>query len=117
MTTTTRLITIDGVQVYVEVEELSGESVMPAPTRGGAGTRRGIEPTAVAGKLTDVGDSLRAAIKAVTGPVQAALKDLPPDEWSIELNIGFKGEAGLPCITKGEANASVKLTAKWKKAG
>lgn len=114
---TTKLITIDGVQVYVEVEELNGGVSTPVSTGSGGGVRRNIEPTSVADKLVNVGDSLRAAIKAVTGPVQSALKDLPPDEWTMELNIGFKGEAGVPCITKGEANASIKLTAKWKKAG
>lgn len=116
MSTAMKPITIDGVQVYVEVDELDGVAGLPATGGTGGGIRRGIEPTSVASKIADVGDSLRSTIKAVVGPVQSALKDLPPDEWTMELNIGFKGEAGVPCITKGEANASVKLTAKWKKA-
>lgn len=114
---TTKLITIDGVQVYVEVEdlELPASTAVPAPVTRGPGSRRNVEPTGVAEKISDVGDQLRAAIKSITGPMQSALKELPPDEWTIEMNIGFKGEAGIPCITKGEANASVKVTAKWKK--
>ncbi|MFM2057419.1 MAG: hypothetical protein RLY71_1804 [Pseudomonadota bacterium] len=109
----TRLITIDGVQVYVEVEDID----VPAPPRhlDPTGVRRNLEATGVADRLGDVADQLKTIIRSVTGPVQAALQELPPDEWSVELNIGFKGEAGIPCITKGEANASVKVTAKWKK--
>ena len=116
---TTKLITIDGVQVYVEVEELDlpVPTAAPAPATRGLNPRRNVEPTGVAEKIGDVGNQLRAAIKSITGPMHAALQELPPDEWTIELNIGFKGEAGIPCITKGEANASVKVTAKWKKSG
>ncbi|MDZ7858363.1 CU044_2847 family protein [Sphaerotilus sp.] len=116
---TTKLITIDGVQVYVEVEalDLPVPADATAPGTRGIGQRRNVEPTGVAEKLGDVGDQLRAAIKSITGPMHSALKELPPDEWTIELNIGFKGQAGIPCITKGEANASVKVTAKWKKSG
>lgn len=116
---TTKLITIDGVQVYVEVEALAlpVPTAAPAPATRGVSPHRNVEPTGVAEKIGDVGNQLRAAIKSITGPMHSALQELPPDEWTIELNIGFKGEAGIPCITKGEANASVKVTAKWKKTG
>ncbi|MCP4134935.1 MAG: hypothetical protein GY754_28430, partial [bacterium] len=37
-------------------------------------------------------------------------------EWTLELNIGFKGKANpVPVILSGESNAAIKVTAKWFK--
>jgi hypothetical protein len=103
-----REVTIDGLTLWVEVDELEG--------RIGAGAPGMVERGAVVDRVRDVGADLRNLLAAVTRPVRQAFDENPPDEWSVELSIGFKGELGVPCLTKGEANAAVKITAKWKKA-
>jgi hypothetical protein len=97
----TRSILIDGVEVLIEVDS--------GPHTGGLAERG-----AIADKVRDVGQDLRVLLLAVTQPVRDALAASQPEEWSVELNLGFKGEAGVPCLTKGEANGSIKVTAKWK---
>jgi hypothetical protein len=56
-------------------------------------------------------------LSAITSSIRQALEKSKPNEWSVELLVGFKGEAGIPCLTKGEANASIKLTARWNSSG
>jgi hypothetical protein len=48
--------------------------------------------------------------------VHASLKAANPDEWSVEMNIGFKGKATpIPYIASGELDGGIKITATWKK--
>jgi hypothetical protein len=103
-----REVLIDGITLFVEVDELDAARAQAAPGM--------VERGAVADRVRDVGADLRNLLGAITRPVKAALEEAQPDEWSVELSLGFKGEAGVPCLTKGEANASVKVTARWKKA-
>lgn len=103
-----REIIIDGTTFWVEVDELDGRAGGAAPGM--------VERGAVMDKVRDVGADLRNLIGAVTRPVRQAFDEHPPEEWSVELSIGFKGEMGVPCLTKGEASAAVKITAKWKKS-
>jgi len=101
-----RAVVIDGVSLWIEVDDeaLPGQ---PAP---GTGL---VERGEVANRVRDIGADLRNLIGAVTRPVREALAEAQPKEWTVELSLGFKGEAGIPCLTKGEANAAVKITAKW----
>ena len=73
------------------------------------------ENTSVREKVGDLADSIRDLVEVVTAPARAAFEGSQAEEWAIELNIGFKGETGWPFVAKGEANAAVKITAKWKK--
>jgi hypothetical protein len=34
----------------------------------------------------------------------------------VEINLGFKAGSGIPFVVEGEANGSVKVTAKWERA-
>jgi hypothetical protein len=96
-------VMVGGKSVLVEVAELEME--------GGAGA--GFEYTALSGG--DVADHIRDLVGALTAPVRAAFEGAGAEEWSLGINFGFKGETGVPFIAKGEANAAVKVTAKWKK--
>lgn len=109
----TRSITIDGVELLVEVdaETLPGAALAER----GAAAGRAVERGAVADKVRDAGQDLRNVLAAIAKPIHDAFQSSNPEEWSIELSVGFKGEAGIPCITKGEANGAIKVTAKWKR--
>jgi len=99
-------ITVDGEVILVEVTDL--------PVEGGAvrGSGGRFEYTAAGG---DMGKYISGLVQAMTKPVQRAIDGAGASEWTLELNLGFKGETGLPFIAKGEAEGAVKVTAKWNK--
>lgn len=97
-------VMVGGKAVLVEVTELEVEG-------GAVGTD--YEYTALSGG--DIADRIRDLVGVLTAPVRAAFEGAGAEEWSLEVNLGFKGETGVPFIAKGEANAAVKVTAKWKK--
>lgn len=99
---------INGKTVWIEVADIKAEGGQTAGQDGQ------FQYTSASKKLADLAETLRDLIGAVTTPVQSALESSKPEEWSLEFNIGFKAETGLPFIAKGEANAAVKVTAKWK---
>lgn len=101
-------ITLNGEQVLVEVVDLPVEG-------GGAG---GWEYTANPGDETPPGDlaqRVRGLLGALTSPVHEALRAAAADEWSVQITVGFKAGSGVPFLAAGEANAAVKVTAKWKR--
>ncbi|GEM_PF-1492590 len=104
-------IEIDGQAVWVEVEDV----VISPPARQGdnrfANTSSGGASDVVAKAVEKV--DLSTTLKAVIGPVQKALSVFKPDELNVELTLGFKADVGV-FIASGEANAQVKVSAKWK---
>lgn len=108
-------VLLDGVTVHLEIDGL--ETPVSLHSTQGMLTDRALEETGVTDRIADVGDELRRMLRAVVKSAKQSLEDAQPNEWSVELNIGFKGEAGIPCLTKGEANAAFKVTAKWKQGG
>ena len=61
---------------------------------------------------------LKSNIEGMANTVYDSFKAHQPEEWSLELNIGFKGKVNpIPVILSSEASGSVKVTAKWKKSG
>jgi hypothetical protein len=111
----TRLVLVNGIQMRVEVDELN----VAADTQLAVDdlASRGLVPTGVADRAAEVGDDLQKMLRAVTGTIHQALEAARPTEFSVELLVGFSGAAGIPCLTRGEANASIKLTAKWSRQG
>ena len=107
----TRLVQFNGTEFNVEVDDL--EAQIAHPTEFGDLLGRGLTETGVLDRVADAGTELRQMLAAVTSSISQAMEKSKPKEWSVELSVGFKGESGVPCLTKGEANASIKLTAKW----
>ena len=103
-----REIMLNGQPILVEVADLTVEGEPAAPNR--------FENTDLTGRLADMKDRIGPIINALAAPVQAAMKAAGAAEWSIEVNIGFKGETGVPFLAAAEANAAVKVSAKWKAA-
>jgi len=95
--------------IYIEVTDI--EQGLP---KGQSGLRS-YENTSADDQLTDAGERIRATISALAATVRSALDIAKPAEWTLEINIGFKGKAGIPFITEGEANGAVKVSAKWKR--
>lgn len=104
---TVRFISIEGQTILVEVAPGDVDDGLPAPATDG------MENTSVLG---DAGRQMQDTVQAVLAPAARALAQAQPEEWSVELTLGFKGSAGIPFLTSGEANGSVKVIAKWKRA-
>jgi Trypsin-co-occurring domain 1 len=102
--------------VYVEVEE----AVVPVGEKTETPTQipvpEGAERTGAKEYVFDTLSSLRTSISALVNTTSEAFAETLPAEWSMEINIGFKGKSNpIPVILSGEANASLKVTAKWQK--
>lgn len=95
-------ITVNGKTIFVEVADLTEESP------------DGFEYTS-RDEDRDMGNRIRDLVGVLTMPVQAAFEGSGAQEWAIEVSLGFNGETGLPFIAKAETNASIKVSAKWKK--
>ncbi len=66
------------------------------------------------GKLALAGEAVRDTIAALAATVQQGMAALAPDEWKLEVTLGFKGKSGIPFIAQGEGSGSVKVSATWK---
>ena len=108
-------IVIDGNSIWVEVDELAlpvTPPVTPPVTRPGK-TRVTSNP----GESTPVDNLVKVdlvkTLTTVIGPVHAALRASAPEEVTVELSLGLKGEVGV-FVAKSEGSASLKITVKWK---
>jgi len=107
-----RLTLADGSTVLVEVQTAE----LPASEGPPTDLPPGAEPTGLADRIEDAQALLRASIGGMAEAVRASLAGHAPDEWSLELGIGFKGTTQpLPVILSGSAEAALKVKAVWKR--
>ena len=107
MTRTIQALKIGDQTIYVEVSEVDQQSA--------AGVEDdGLEDVNALDDVVDAAASIRGAVSSLCETIQAALAENPPKEWTLELNLGFKGKGGIPFLAEGEANGAVKITAKWQ---
>ena len=105
----------NGQTIYVEVEETEIQNA-PVPRNTPSDLPPGAEPTSVMDDLIVGSKLLQETIAGTAQSVYDSLKNLQPDEWSVELNIGLKGKATIiPVLVSSEGEGSIKVTAKWKK--
>ncbi|MBL8300175.1 MAG: hypothetical protein JNN30_17690 [Rhodanobacteraceae bacterium] len=115
MATELQRLEIGGQTIWVEV----GDSIRPAPGNQRSSTDGGIVRTSAGGTaLTAAAVVLAQAdithtLSALITPIHAALAQIRPEEVAVELSLGLKGEVGV-FVAKSEANAALKITAKWK---
>jgi len=107
----------EGDYIYVEVGAADETPIRGTLTKRPADLPEGAEPTGAMGAAADAIKSLRRNVEAMARTVHEGLASFQPDEWTLKLSIGFKGTVNpIPVIVKGEAEAGLKVTAKWKKA-
>lgn len=109
MSTSLQHITIDGKTVLVEVAGLAS-AASAAPL----GNERFSHPPPVSTAPHEV--DIAQTLQTVVAPVFRSLQAMAPDEANLELMLGF-GVKGDVFVAKGEANASLRVTAKWKFEG
>ncbi|WLE96078.1 MAG: CU044_2847 family protein [Candidatus Electrothrix communis] len=104
----------DGTSIFVEME-----TVDFSPASENAVQRNlppGAEEVNAVETVLDTMKTLKGTLSSVFNTVQDAVKDKSPDEWGVELNIGFKGKVNpIPVIVSGESSVAIKVHAHWKK--
>ena len=98
----------NGQTIYVEVTEVDSDKALEKQDDG-------FEKTSTDSKLISAGDQLRSVISALANTVDEALEKTSPSEWTLEVNLGFEGKAGIPFITEGGVNGAVKVSVTWKR--
>jgi hypothetical protein len=68
------------------------------------------------GRLDDLSATIAEVCDSISGKVLAGLRNSRPDMFEIEFGVKLAGEAGIPLVTKGTAEGTLKVTAKWGKA-
>lgn len=106
----------DGSTIYIEVEnDTHTVELIKKPNPAMPDLPPGAEPTGVIDDFIIGGKLLQETIGNTVENVHQSLKTAKPDEWSVELNIGFEStEKGIISYL-GKGNGSLKVTASWKK--
>jgi hypothetical protein len=109
--TKVRPLIVDGQTILVEVEDIDLQ--LPAPAEGetlalGDG---------VVEKVADLRDQITSTCVAVYQSMRSASAAVKPDEVSVEFGVKLGGEAGVPFVAKGTAEASLSITLTWKPNG
>ncbi len=113
----------DGSTILVEVDSavehdfdinelLSDTQSSPAPSD----LPPGAEATGLFDDVIIGGKLLQETISGAAQATFDSLRELKPDEWSVELNIGFESTDKGIVSYLGKGNGSLKVTAKWKKS-
>lgn len=103
-----------GKTIYIEVTEVKLYQTATLPVASGQGLPPYVGFTSTQDNVVAAGETVRDIIAALAETVQQGLTHVKPDEWQLEVNIGFKGQTRIPFLAEGEANGAVKVTATWK---
>ena len=102
-------LTFNGETIYIEVvKDMQVDSDAQIVSDGD-------EEAPTAAKQVQAGEKVHSTISALVTTVRAALYKAEPDEWTIEINLGFKANGGIPFITDGESHGAIKVTARWNR--
>ncbi|TXH70727.1 MAG: hypothetical protein E6Q83_04195 [Thiothrix sp.] len=82
----------DGTTIYVKVDADKLPSLVTAQTNLPSDLPPGAEPTGIGSTMIDTAKLLNQTISGTAKSVLDSLQALQPDEWSVEINIAFKGE-------------------------
>ena len=109
-----KLLLPDGTSIYVESEEVD----LPKSSNGTTSIDLpyGAEHVGAVDNMLNAMDILKNTIASTANTVHKSLQEAKPDEWSVELSIGFKGKTTpIPVILSGESDVAIKVLVKWKK--
>ena len=110
-------VEINGKTIWIEVDDIQVAQPPQTTSNHPADLRGSAAPVGAVGdffkeKIASIADTL----EAIVGTVDKGIEKISPDEWSVELTIGFAGEHNIPFVATGSVNGGVKVNAKWKKS-
>lgn len=97
----------------VEVHDISEEPA--GHSRHSADLLDGAQETSATDKVRDIAMAISETIRSASAVVHQAFIKNPPAEWTLEINIGFKGTLQIiPVLLSSSSEGALKVTAKWK---
>ena len=105
----------DGKVIFVEMDEVCD---LPSAVTVSSNNRLpiGAQEVSAADKIKDSMQVLKDTLGIIADTVNSGIEKSKPNEWTIEVNFGFKGKTSpIPVLVSGESNVGIKLTATWKK--
>ena len=105
------LKTQTGQSVFIEVAEMPQTATVARS--GGVAKVGGGKVAKTIAELKDVGNAIADVCNTLQGQIQDALQKSKPSELTLEFSITLAGEAGIPFVTKGTAEGTFQVTAKW----
>lgn len=98
----------EGQTILIELAEEPKIVASSAVTEGTAGVAD------LAEKLDRVAATIVGVCSSLHKQAYTALGAMQPDSFELEFGVTLAGEAGLPLVTKGTAECTFKVTAKWE---
>ena len=103
----------DETVIYVEMDEADLPKSVTSATADDL--PEGAEPVRAKGRAKNAIEILKGMLVGTANALHEGIKKTKPDEWNLEMNIGFKGKVNpIPVILSGESNVAMKVTLKWK---
>jgi hypothetical protein len=96
--------------LYIEVAGVGPPQAAVGPETAG------VTPAELLGRMETVGVAAGEACVALYRKMSFELAKVRPDEVTVEFGLTLGGEAGVPFVAKGTAEASFKISATWKPA-
>lgn len=104
-------VKIDEDVIYVEVDDdigLQGAEILQ-----GEMEDVGEKVERITTELADLGTTVGSSCEAIFKAVKGAVNKVKPDELTLEFGLMLGGEAGVPFVAKGKAEANVGITMRW----
>jgi len=102
----------DGADILVEVADETA-----VPVRGRVGKRGGetiVEKAQEYSRsFSSIGQYIMTICAEIYDKYQSTAQRVKPDQMEIQFGIKLSGEGGVPFLSKGAAEGSIQVTAKW----
>ena len=63
--------------------------------------------------MDDMVNTIQGYSRLLLDAVEKGVEDFAPDKVTLEFGVQFGGEAGVPFVAKGTAQANAKVSAEW----
>jgi hypothetical protein len=97
-------------QVFIQIADTAVEILQPAP--GLSGEMAGAEEI-VTERMVLIASAVSGVCDQLYSGIRQTIKKTQPQELTLEFGIKLGGKAGIPFVTEGSAEGTVKVTAKW----
>lgn len=104
----TKIVGTDGSEIYIQYDDEEADDLQAVGFIEDVGERtKKFKETIV--------NVIRSYSSLFLTPLKEGISDLPtPESMALEFGVQIGGESGVPFITKGTAQANVKVTVHWK---
>jgi Trypsin-co-occurring domain 1 len=107
MSRLTEILAPDGSKIYIQYEEEDNDELRAVGFVEDVAERTQRFRTIMSSTINGYAETLIGAIQS------GLAKDLAPSKVTMEFGIQAGGETGIPFVTKGSAQANVKVTIEW----